>query len=100
MSLKFLVLGEGGVFWVLGGGKCRFYFYGRADFSEILRVFLRVPECGSNFLHFSLAPGSPSWQHLLEATRPLRGTRVDKILRMRLSEVPCWKGFPANVNAA
>ena len=27
----------GGVFWVLGeGGECRFYFYGRADFSEIL----------------------------------------------------------------
>ena len=35
MSIKFLVLG-GGVFWVWGGGggKCRFYFYGRADFSE------------------------------------------------------------------
>ena len=33
MSLKFLVL-EGGVFWVLGGGKCRFYFYGREDFSD------------------------------------------------------------------
>ena len=24
----------GGVFWVLGGGGCRFYFYGRADFSD------------------------------------------------------------------
>ena len=24
----------GGVFWVLGGGECRFYFYGRGDFSE------------------------------------------------------------------
>ena len=35
MSIKFLVLG-GGVFWVLGGGgKCRFYFYGREDFSEL-----------------------------------------------------------------
>ena len=34
MSIKFLVLG-GGVFWVFGGGgKCRFYFYGREDFSE------------------------------------------------------------------
>ena len=32
---KILVLG-GGRFWVWGGGgKCRFYFYGRADFSEI-----------------------------------------------------------------
>ena len=26
---------RGGVFWVLGGGKCRFYFYGREDFSDI-----------------------------------------------------------------
>ena len=35
MSIKFLVLGGGGVFWVLGGGgECRFYFYGRGDFSE------------------------------------------------------------------
>ena len=25
----------GGVFWVLGRGECRFYFYGRADFSEL-----------------------------------------------------------------
>ena len=31
MSIKFLVLGGGlgG-----GGGECRFYFYGRADFSD------------------------------------------------------------------
>ena len=35
MSIKFLVLGGGGVFWVFGGGgKCRFYFYGREDFSD------------------------------------------------------------------
>ena len=32
MSIKFLVLG--GVFWGFGGGECRFYVYGRADFSE------------------------------------------------------------------
>ena len=39
MSIKFLVLG-GGVFWVFGGGggECRFYFYGRAEFSEISKV--------------------------------------------------------------
>ena len=30
MSIKFLSLG--GVFWVWGGGKCRFYFHGREDF--------------------------------------------------------------------
>ena len=36
MPIKFLVLGGGGVFWVLGGGegKCQFYFYGRWHFSE------------------------------------------------------------------
>ena len=33
MSIKFLVLGGGGYFG-LGGGECRFYLYGRADFSE------------------------------------------------------------------
>ena len=34
LSIKLRVFGGGGI-WVLGGGggKCRFYFYGRADFS-------------------------------------------------------------------
>ena len=31
MSIKFLILGGG---FGGGGGECRFYFYGRADFSE------------------------------------------------------------------
>ena len=39
MSIKFLLLGGGGFgvlgFW--GGGECRFYFYGRADFSDNLQ---------------------------------------------------------------
>ena len=34
MSIKFLVLGGGGILGFGGGGECRFYFYGRADFSE------------------------------------------------------------------
>ena len=30
---------RGGVFWVFFlGGECRFYFYGRVDFSEILNI--------------------------------------------------------------
>ena len=33
MSVKFPFLGGG----VWGGGECRFYFYGRADFSELNR---------------------------------------------------------------
>ena len=33
MSVKFLVPG-GGIFGFWGGGECRFYFYGREDFSE------------------------------------------------------------------
>ena len=36
MSIKFLVLGGGGILgFFLGGGKCRFYFYGREDFSQV-----------------------------------------------------------------
>ena len=34
MSIKFLVLGGG--YFGFGGGKCRFYFYGRADFSKVI----------------------------------------------------------------
>ena len=37
MSIKFCVLGG-----VLGGGKCRFYFYGREDFSEKHLVLIEV----------------------------------------------------------
>ena len=33
MSIKFLVLRGGGVLG-FGGGECRFYLYGRADFSD------------------------------------------------------------------
>ena len=33
LSIKFLALG-GGILGLGGGGKCRFYFYGRGDFSE------------------------------------------------------------------
>ena len=32
MSIKFLVLGGGGILGFGGGGEYRFYFYGRADF--------------------------------------------------------------------
>ena len=34
MSIKFGVLG-GGYFGFFGGAECRFYFYGREDFSEL-----------------------------------------------------------------
>ena len=34
MSIKFLVLGGGYFGFGGGGGKCRFYFYGRGDVSE------------------------------------------------------------------
>ena len=42
MSMKFLVLGGGGILGLgLGGGGCRFYFYGRGDFSEfLLRMYI------------------------------------------------------------
>ena len=35
MSIKFLVFGRGGILGLGGGGgECRFYFYGREDFSD------------------------------------------------------------------
>ena len=41
VSIKFLVLGGGGILGFFGG-ECRFYFYGRADFSEgISAIFNR-----------------------------------------------------------
>ena len=41
MRIKFLLFGGRGGFWAFsegGGWKCRFYFYGRGDFSD-LRLF-------------------------------------------------------------
>ena len=35
MSIKFCILGGGGILGFGGGGECRSYFYGRADFSEL-----------------------------------------------------------------
>ena len=39
MSIKFLVLAGGTLGWRRGGGECRFYFYGREDFSEFFGTF-------------------------------------------------------------
>ena len=54
MSIKFLVSGGGGVLWVLGGGggKCRFYFYGREDFSELSFAYILVTWCACQALGF------------------------------------------------
>ena len=41
MSIKFLVLGGGGYFGLLGEGERRFYFYGRADFSDLVARAIR-----------------------------------------------------------
>ena len=43
MSIKFLLLGGGGYFgFGGGGGECRFYFYGRGDFSEKIKIHKNV----------------------------------------------------------
>ena len=34
LSIKFLVLGGGDILGFFWGGECRFYFYGREDFSD------------------------------------------------------------------
>ena len=55
MSIKFLVLGGEGYFGFWGGGgKCRFYFYGREDFSEFFLKYTVNP-CGT-LLTFSELP--------------------------------------------
>ena len=41
MSIEFLVLGGGGILGFFGGGECRFYFYGREDFSGFRSLFPR-----------------------------------------------------------
>ena len=50
-------LGGGGILGFGGEGQCRFYFYGRADFSEFHQKvgFLAAPVMGRNFL----TPGHP-----------------------------------------
>ena len=69
MSIKFLLLGGGGVFWVLGGGGCRFYFYGREDFSECIifpstRARLAEPclALAGSGSAFELWPPAPIWE--------------------------------------
>ena len=54
MSIKFLVLG-GGAIWVRGG-ECRFYFYGRGDFSDYLEA--KKEHLGGSLvhMHFSFFP--------------------------------------------
>ena len=39
MSIKFLLLGGGGVFWVLGGGSADFIFMGAGIFLILKRDF-------------------------------------------------------------
>ena len=65
---KFLVLGGGGIFGFWGGGgECRFYFYGREDFSDnchgtLLCEFF-IPKCGGvgrTWLWDSLVPHAPT----------------------------------------
>ena len=69
MSIKFLVLG-GGYFGFLGGwGECRFYFYGREDFSEFLPTdrasqakwpLKKVARCRGG-VATTLLPAMPQW---------------------------------------
>ena len=55
VSIKFLVFGGGEFgFFLGGGGECRFYFYGRADFSEkkIGNGKVQMSFCTNNSEHF------------------------------------------------
>ena len=42
MPIKFPVLGKGGYFGFLGGGECRFYFYGLEDFLRKCQARLKI----------------------------------------------------------
>ena len=59
MSIKFLVLGGGGVFWVFlgGGGSADFIFMGARIFLNLETIFLSV-----NFVN-PLSPSSLSRPH-------------------------------------
>ena len=48
----------GGVFW-FGGGECRFYFYGREDFSEI-RIGVKDRIAKRYYRHMFWASGALS----------------------------------------
>ena len=79
MSVKFPFFGGG--FWG-GGGECRFYFYGRADFSEKCRVHFccrlavsKVRRCGhfhGGGVHLQVQEAKPGAQNTVHP-RKLRG---------------------------
>ena len=49
MSIKFLLLGGGYLGFFLGGGECRFYFYGRGAFPALCPKIL-----GTRFTNYGL----------------------------------------------
>ena len=83
ISIKFLVSG-GGVFGVLGGGgECRFYFYGREDFSELSGTFSHSQRKTSGiFSHLQAKSGTfIGWSRMSGRTtsgssRPSLGAQV------------------------
>ena len=68
MSIKFLVFWGGGGNFGLGGGKCRFYFYGRGDFSEIFIAHQ--------------ADSHESLEFPIRANHPIRTNRANRFARI------------------
>ena len=56
--------GAGGILGLGGGGKCRFYFYGRRDFSDLQRSL--GPEMLKRFQKCLMGPSSPRTPKSLE----------------------------------
>ena len=73
MPIKFLVLGGGILVFLGGGGECRFYFYGREDFSE------------SVFVNFSRLS-----QLLPSDTRQKPGSFAARKVGPKQRPHPCW----------
>ena len=76
MSIKFRVLG-GGILGFGGGGECRFYFYGRADFSEKdqKRPRQTKPKKGQ-FMNFSQGHSGTRVRNVNRARFPKENTRI------------------------
>ena len=91
--------GGGGYFWVFLGGECRFYFYGRADFSEtVLReiggcpkgVLLRVLKWASTTkgaLHKALScHEAPQFHRASPGALPRHFWRIPRLASLCLAD--------------
>ena len=104
MSIKFLVLGFGG-----GGGSADFIFMGARIFLIWGEVHpktapLQALHCALCSTEQSTFKGEKGAKRCREKAGKRggwqKGQKSENSRRLWLSEIPCWKGFPANFDAA